>query len=128
MLNVFELQKKLVSAALPSGFESGVAKVIEEIVKPYADEVYTDALGNLIAHKKGSGKKIMMPAHMDTIGFMATYIDEKGFVRVTSIGGISAANIIATPAIIIFLLIRLLARLAFSSITRSSRSRLEIPS
>lgn len=97
MLNVFELQKKLVSAALPSGFESGVAKVTEEIVKPYADEVYTDALGNLIAHKKGSGKKIMMPAHMDTIGFMATYIDEKGFVRVTSIGGISAVNIIATP-------------------------------
>ena len=39
----------------------------------------------------------MMPAHMDTIGFMATYIDDKGFIRVTNIGGISAVNMVATP-------------------------------
>ena len=97
MLNVLELQKKLVAAALPSGFESKVAEVITEIVKPYVDEVYIDALGNVIAHKKGPGKKIMMPAHMDTIGFMATYIDDKGFIRVTNIGGISAVNMVATP-------------------------------
>lgn len=97
MLNVFELQKRLVAAALPSGFENKVAGVIAEIVKPYVDEVYTDALGNLIAHKKGPGKKIMMPAHMDTIGFMATYIDDNGYIRVANIGGINAANVIATP-------------------------------
>lgn len=97
MLNVLELQKKLVAAALPSGFEHKVADVISEIVKPYVDEVYIDALGNVIAHKKGPGKKIMMPAHMDTIGFMATYIDDKGFIRVTNIGGISAVNMVATP-------------------------------
>lgn len=96
-MNVFELQQKLVAAALPSGFEHNVAKVIMDIVKPLCDEVTTDALGNVIAHKKGPGKKIMIPAHMDTIGFMATYIDEKGFVRVSSIGGVSATNAIGTP-------------------------------
>ena len=48
MLNVLELQKKLVAAALPSGFESKVAEVITEIVKPYVDEVYIDALGNVM--------------------------------------------------------------------------------
>ena len=96
-MNVFELQQKLVAAALPSGFEHNVAKVITDLVKPFCDEVNTDALGNVIAHKKGAGKKIMIPAHMDTIGFMATYIDDKGFIRVASIGGVSPANAIGTP-------------------------------
>lgn len=96
-MNVFELQKQLVAAALPSGFEHGVAKVISDIVKPFVDEVYIDALGNLIAHKKGPGKKIMMPAHMDTIGFMASFIDESGYVRVAGIGGLTAANLVNTP-------------------------------
>ena len=64
MLNVFELQEKLVACALPSGFESRQAKVLAELAKPYVDEVTIDTLGNVICHKKGPGKKLMMPAHM----------------------------------------------------------------
>ncbi|MBE0695827.1 MAG: M20/M25/M40 family metallo-hydrolase, partial [Anaerolineaceae bacterium] len=34
--------------------------------------------------------RIMLSAHMDEIGVIATYVDEKGFVRFTTIGGVRA--------------------------------------
>ena len=87
MFDILTLQKALVEKALPSGFEQNVGAYLGELAKPYVDEVYTDALGNVICHKKGEGKKIMLTAHMDLIGFMVTYIDEKGYVRFEPIGG-----------------------------------------
>ena len=57
-------------------------------VSPYIDEVIIDVNGNCIAHKKGSGKKIMLMAHADEIGLMITYIDSKGFLYFKEIGGI----------------------------------------
>ena len=54
-----------------------------------------DALGSLIVRKGKGGKKIMIAAHMDEIGLVATHIDEKGFVRFTNIGGGVRNNIAA---------------------------------
>lgn len=97
MINIVETQKKLVAAALPSGFEKNVGEVLAELARPFVDEVYTDALGNVICHKKGEGKRLMMPAHMDTIGFMATYIEEGGFIRFEGIGGHMPATLVGVP-------------------------------
>ena len=97
MLNIVEVKRKLVEAALPSGFEKKVGEVLAELARPFVDEVYTDALGNVICHKKGEGKRLMMPAHMDTIGFIVTYIDDEGFVRFDGIGGHMPANLVGTP-------------------------------
>ncbi len=81
----------------PSGDEGQVAQAIEKLAAPFVDEITTDTLGNLICHKKGSGKKIMFAAHMDSIGFIVTHIDEKGFLRFGRIGGLSAHEVLGTP-------------------------------
>lgn len=83
-----ELLKKLALSYGPSGREDNIRNTIEELSAPYADEVYTDALGNLIVHKKGNGKKIMVAAHMDEIGVIATVIDDNGFIRFAPVGGL----------------------------------------
>ncbi len=85
-----ELIKKLVEIYGPSGFEDQVRALIRPEIEPFADEITVDAMGNLIAHKQGSGKglKIMIAAHMDEIGVMVTHITEEGFLRFTNIGGV----------------------------------------
>ncbi len=86
-----ELIKQLVEAYGPSGHEGQVRTLLEGLVRPYVDEVRVDALGNLIARKKGggAGKRVMIAAHMDEIGLVVTYIDKGGFLRFATVGGVS---------------------------------------
>lgn len=84
-----ELLKNLVKVYGPSSNEKEIRDYITNEIKDYVDDIKVDALGNLIAHKKGNGKKIMISAHMDQIGLMITDIDKDGFLRFTNIGGIS---------------------------------------
>ena len=87
------LLDKLVAPVSPSGCEANVSKVIAELAAPYG-EVVSDNLGNLTVYKKGNGRRIMLAAHMDTIGFIATHIDDRGFVRFGTIGGIKPVNVV----------------------------------
>jgi putative aminopeptidase FrvX len=81
--------KKLVEAFGPSGSEHQVRALIRDEIAGLADEVRTDVVGNLIALKKGiSGVKVMLSAHMDEIGVIVSYVDEKGFARFSPIGGV----------------------------------------
>jgi len=87
-----QLLKALTETFGPSGYDDEVRKVILKEVKPLADEVRVDALGNLIVRKKPAAnsknpKRIMLAAHMDEIGVIASHIDRKGFVRFTNVGG-----------------------------------------
>ncbi len=93
---MMELLKKLTGCTSPSGRETTVRKLIEDELSSYVDEVYTDTLGNLICHKKGNGKKLMLAAHMDEIGFFVSFIDDKGFLRFSSVGAQSPYNCINT--------------------------------
>jgi len=79
-----------------TGFEEKAARFIEEQIKPYVDWVKTDTLGNVIAFKKGSGKKkakLMFETHYDQIGLMITKIEENGILRFTNIGGINKKSL-----------------------------------
>ena len=87
-----QLLKTLTEAFAPSGHEDAVREIILKEVKPLADEIRVDALGNLIVRKKPaktskSPKRIMLAAHMDEIGVIVSHVDKKGFVRFTNIGG-----------------------------------------
>ncbi len=86
---MIDLLKKLMLTPSVSGRENKIREVIKKEVAQYADEVTEDPLGNLIVHKKGNGKKIMFCAHMDEIGFFVTYVTDKGFIKVSPIGGIN---------------------------------------
>jgi putative aminopeptidase FrvX len=85
------LIQKLVETQGPSGYEAQIRAVVQEEVAPYADVVQVDALGNLIAQKGKSntdGIKLMLAAHIDEIGVMVTQVDENGFIRFTTLGGV----------------------------------------
>ncbi|MDR0952342.1 MAG: M42 family peptidase [Oscillospiraceae bacterium] len=74
-----------------SGFEDEVRDYILERVLPYADELETDSLGNLIVHKKGKvpgDKRVAFFAHMDEVGVIITGADDDGFLRFDFIGGV----------------------------------------
>lgn len=89
---MIEKIRKLVSVNGVSGNEKKVCEYIKSQIIPYADKVYTDVLGNLVAVKRGSGRRIMFMAHTDEIGLVSTFIDEKGFVRTAAVGGVSPQN------------------------------------
>lgn len=88
------LLKSLCQCYGPSGHEEAVAQIIKEEAKPYADNIYTDTLGNLVVHKKGAGKKLMLAAHMDQIGMIVTHINKEGFLYFSNVGGVSPFSVI----------------------------------
>ncbi|MFN6991163.1 MAG: M42 family metallopeptidase, partial [Fervidobacterium sp.] len=79
-----------------SGFEDDVREYIREKIKDKVDEIFTDRMGNLIAFKKGNanGKKILLDAHMDEVGFMVTNINEDGTLSFAPVGGVDARVVI----------------------------------
>ncbi len=85
--NLKSLLEKLSNAHGISGYEREVREIVGKELKPYVDKIKTDKLGNLIATKNGGKPSIMIAAHMDEIGFMVKYIDEKGFVYFAKSGG-----------------------------------------
>jgi len=88
-----ELIQKLTQTQGPSGYESNIRDLIQAEVEAHVDEVRVDNLGNLIARrgeKKEGGRMVMISAHMDEIGIIATHIDKNGFIRFTNVGGVAA--------------------------------------
>ena len=85
------LLERLCNATAVSGDEHEVRKIVLEEVKPIADEVKTDALGNVLATKLGKGEnrvRVMLAAHMDEIGFMIVKEHDGGLFEFVSVGGI----------------------------------------
>lgn len=96
-MDTFELLKRLNAAHGPSGDEGEVRQVIAALAKPFADEMTTDTMGNLIVRKRGEGPKLMFSAHMDSIGFIVTHITKEGYLRCGRLGGVSPKETAYTP-------------------------------
>lgn len=96
-MELVEILEQLNAAFGPSGQEDGIADVIENLARPWVDEISRDTLGNLICRKKGSGPRVMFAAHMDSVGLMVTHIEENGLLRVGRLGGVRPASILHAP-------------------------------
>jgi len=98
------LLKDICEIAGAPGFESRIRNLVIKEVEPLVDSLEVDNMGSVIAIKKGSnnpdGKKVMVAAHMDEIGFIVTHVDDKGFVRFHTLGGFDPKTLTAQRVIV----------------------------
>jgi endoglucanase len=97
------LLERLCNACAVSGDEGEVRKIVLEEVRPHAEQVTVDALGNVLVSKTGQGEnrlRVMLAAHMDEVGFMLTADDEEGIFRFDTVGGLDAAQLVGKPVTI----------------------------
>ncbi len=79
-----------------SGREQAVRSYLTDLLTPCANHIRTDALGNLIVSQKGtSNKHLLLCAHMDEVGLMVHCVDEQGFLRFVTVGGIDPRTLLA---------------------------------
>lgn len=81
---------KLCEMNAASGNEEEIASFIAGEAKKYADNVYIDSMGNVIAVKKGTEgrRNILLSAHTDEVGGIVSSIDDEGYVLFRTVGGI----------------------------------------
>ena len=95
-----QLLERLCNAISVSGDEGEVREIVLEQVKPYADEVKIDALGNVLVTRKGITRRsdtrcmrVMLAAHMDEVGFMIVNDEGEGIFRFSVVGGIDSRQL-----------------------------------
>lgn len=100
MKGSFNMKQKLFSlcsAEGVSGRNCKAAKVAYDLIAQYADEVKTDKFGNLTARMGDkNGKTLLLDAHLDQIGFIITFINEKGFLKLAPCGGVDTRILLGT--------------------------------
>ena len=94
-----KLLERLCNVVAVSGDEAEVRKIVLEEVKPYADEVKVDALGNVLVTKFGRARgekrmRVMLDAHMDEVGFMIVADDGEGIYRFETVGGMDVRHLV----------------------------------
>jgi endoglucanase len=102
-LSINQNLEKLSNACGVTGRENTVRELMEQMLKPYADEIKVDRMENIIAIKKGKPKapKIMLAAHMDEVGLMVKTITKDGFLQFTKMGGIDDRILPAQKVIVL---------------------------
>ena len=99
-----DLLKRTCEIAGAPGFEQPIRRLVIDEVAPLVDQLEVDNLGSIVTLKKGSrnpdGKKVMVAAHLDEIGFIVKHIDEQGFVRFHTLGGFDPKTLTAQRVII----------------------------
>ncbi len=83
------------------GFEKPIRDFILSKVKPLADEISIDNMGNVTVIKRGNSReKVMVAAHMDEIGFIVTHITDEGFLKFHTLGGFDPKTLTAQRVIV----------------------------
>jgi endoglucanase len=96
-----DLLKRISETPGAPGFEKHIRKLVIDEINDLVDEVNVDNLGNVTGFIKGqSGKKVMLAAHMDEIGFIVNHIDENGFIRFIPLGGFDPKTLTSQRVIV----------------------------
>jgi putative aminopeptidase FrvX len=84
----------LLSTPSPTGFEHRGQRKWVAHARQFADRVESDAYGNAWATLDGAanGRRLMLEAHADEIGYMVKYISKDGFLFVDRVGGSDVAT------------------------------------
>ena len=99
--NAINFLQRLLETPSPSGFEEQNAAHFREYVAPFADKVYTDPLGSVVAVVNPEGSpRIMLAGHIDEIGFLVHYISDEGFLYFRPIGGHDNAVIVGQRVVV----------------------------
>jgi endoglucanase len=98
------LLEALSNAFAPAGSEDEVRRILARALHDRVDDLHTDALGNLIAFKRGTGReprlKVMVDAHTDEVGLMITRIDKNGMLGFRSVGGVDERLLLAKGVVV----------------------------
>ncbi|MEJ7837627.1 MAG: M42 family metallopeptidase [Thermomicrobiales bacterium] len=96
-----ELLTALTQAPGIAGHEDKVRDVVVSALRPLVDDIRIDTMGNVIATRNGTGgPRIMLAAHMDEIGFLVKFIDDKGFIRFQPVGGFDPRVLVAQRVLV----------------------------
>lgn len=98
-MNIKDTLIELAEASSAPGQEYSVAPLAEKMLSEYMS-VTTDAMGNVVGYKAGSGKHFLLDAHLDSIGMIITAVEGNGFLRVDKCGGIDVRTISAQDVIV----------------------------
>ena len=83
-----------------SSFEAPVRSFLRARAEPYADDIRTDTMGNLIVFKKGrksTGSKLLLAAHMDEVGLIIRSVTDEGYLKFSAVGGIDRRVLLGKP-------------------------------
>lgn len=97
---MIELMKELCALPGPSGCEDAVRAFVLKRVKPFADEIRTDAIGNVMVFRKGAkalDRPVAVCAHMDEVGVIIKKITEDGMLKFGFVGGVDPRVVIGRP-------------------------------
>ena len=85
-----------------SGDEGHVRDILLEAVRPYADRITVDVMGNLIVYKKGASadKTVMLCAHMDEVGLIVSAVTDNGYLKFKTVGGIDARVLVGKRVVV----------------------------
>ena len=95
-----ELLRQLCSTPGIAGREERIREVVVDALRPLVDDLRIDTLGSVVATRRGDGPRVMIAAHMDEIGFFVSHIDDKGFLRLQTVGGFDARNLVAQRVLV----------------------------
>lgn len=100
---VAEILKELCALPGVSGSEDRVRAYIERRAKPFAEEIITDSMGNLLVRARGQrrpSRSVMLAAHMDEVGVIVTAVTDDGYLKFDFVGGVDRRVVLGKKVLV----------------------------